>query len=322
MASRCPAEGRQQGSGRRGPGTGVTARMPLAPRPHPGESLSSWIRRMASRYDIGGQVLAHAILGGPAETVGRVEALDYRQDAALEAALAVAAGLDPARVIGMRKVGADGGAAGWIRQGRAWCPDCVRADIGQYGEVHERAVWRLGCWVACPVHGRPMQSTCPRCELYDRQAPCSYRAVGGLLRLVCNVCNRLVDDGGGRNWLDDQQGVFGIVQTPSLVALVQDFQTGLTKVLEGEQPCRTWGFGRIGRLLLTITTDLTLAFVLSTGIRVAARLDCSQVIRREPRASWFEPVTLALLSPFMAFGLMALTASMLRSLSDPGPVQH
>lgn len=173
-----------------------------------------------------------------------------------------------------------------------------------------------------PVHGRSMQSTCPRCEFYDRQAPCDYRAVGGLLRLVCSVCDRRADDESGRNWLDDPDGVFGIAHTPSLVELVQDFQTDLTAVLEGERSARTWGFERSGTLLLTVTTDLTLAFVLSTGLRVEARLDCNQVIRREARANWSEPIALALISPFMAFGLIALTASMLRSLSARGPVQH
>lgn len=277
---------------------------------------------MAARYEIDGEALAQSIVSGSAERIGSIEALDYREDLVLEIALAEASSIDRNRISSMRQVSGDGSSSCWHRQRLAWCPDCFRADLEQHSEVYERAAWRLGCWVVCPVHGQPMQCTCPWCEQCDRRSSCCYQPVDGLLRLGCNVCDRLIDDRRGRNWVEDMRGAFGIMQTQSLVALVREFQSDLTKVLEGEHPTQTWGHKRAGQTLLTITTDLTLALVLSTGMRVVTRLDFSKVARREPLATWHEPVTLAPLPPYVAFGLMALTATFLKTLPAREAAPH
>lgn len=277
---------------------------------------------MAARYEIAAETLAHSIVGQPVGTVRSIDALDYRADPVLEAALAVAANVDRNWITRMRRVKADGSSSCWYRQGHAWCPDCFRDDLERHGEVHERAVWRLGCWVLCPVHRRRMQSTCSRCDQCDRKSRCFYLPVSGFLRLGCSVCDRPVDDRAGRAWLDDTRGAFGIMQTRSLVDLVLDFQSDLTAVLEAEQPVRAWGYTRIGQMLLTITTDLMLAFVLSTGMRVGTRLDLAKVERKEALGTWHERITLASLHPYLAFGLMAITATFLETLPAGTVASH
>ena len=44
--------------------------LPLAPRPYAGEALSSWVRRIAARYDVAGDNLLTHVLQWRRSTVG------------------------------------------------------------------------------------------------------------------------------------------------------------------------------------------------------------------------------------------------------------
>ena len=164
--------------------------LPLAPRPHHGEAISSWMARVAARYDLTADHLASHVLARRPVGIHRVEHLDHRADAELELALATASRMTPDRIRALRIAGDDGSASCWHRLTSAWCPKCVRTDLLDTREVYERALWRLGCCVMCSVHGIPLEDRCSRCMAGAR---CRFSAVDGLLRLACTGCERLVD---------------------------------------------------------------------------------------------------------------------------------
>lgn len=287
--------------------------LPLAPRPHPDEAISSWVRRMAARYDVSGSTLSAFVLGLPVGQDGDFTALDHRGDLALETALAAAAKVDRSRIGGLRVVAEDGSSSCWHRQAAAWCPDCLRADVDRCGEVHERAVWRLGCCVICPVHVRQLEHVCPRCE---RHSPCQYQPLSGLLRLVCGSCDRPVDSWSpSRPWLDARIGGFGILQTPALTQMIMALQADLLAALGGAAiPTGQWGCKRSGRQLLAIAMDLTIATVLSAELSIEPRFDPASRMRHWSPSSSHERITLAALPPYTASGLMALIAALLQDL--------
>jgi hypothetical protein len=70
----------------------VPAPLPMAPRPYAKEAISSWVKRVAARYDIAAHHLVSHLLHGHQVSVGRTERLDHCADAALEVALGKASG--------------------------------------------------------------------------------------------------------------------------------------------------------------------------------------------------------------------------------------
>ncbi len=146
--------------------------------------------RVAARYDLTADHLASHVLARRSIGIQRVEHLDHRADVELELALATTTQMTPDRIRALRIAGDDGSASCWHRLTLAWCPECVRTDLADTGEVYERAVWRLGCCVTCPVHGIPLEDRCSRCMAGAR---CRFRAIDGRLRLACTGCERLVD---------------------------------------------------------------------------------------------------------------------------------
>lgn len=164
--------------------------LPLAPRPMPGEAVLSWVRRLAARYDLEPAALVADLRGGEGVPAWRLSSLDWRADAELEHLLAQAARLDACRIAALRAITQDlPEPAAWHRRSLAWCPVCVFEDIALYRETYERAVWRLGCCAACPLHHLVLARSCLVCGC----GRMGYRAVAGRLRLVCEYCRRPVD---------------------------------------------------------------------------------------------------------------------------------
>lgn len=122
----------------------TVAPLPVAPRPCPGEALSSWVRRIAARYGLEPHDLIRHILGQGAQMLGRVERLDNRADPELEHTLAEAASIDIARIQSQRIVSDDGAAWTWHRARPAWC--------NAFATICEATVKptsaRVGVWVA------------------------------------------------------------------------------------------------------------------------------------------------------------------------------
>jgi len=295
--------------------------MPLAPRPHVGEGISFWIARMAARYDITGDDLGRLIIDGRrSDQWGGVACLDHRADLISQAALASAARIETTRIDGLRIVRGDGSASCWHRDAPSWCLACLQNDLLRDGEVHGRAVWRLGCSVLCPEHDLLLDHRCRRCDADSR---CRYRPVDGRLGLICDTCERPVVPNGdiGRR-STGREGAFRIALTPQLFGLVRTLQRDLIAGLaEGARPC-AWGPVRSSAQLMAVVSAVTLAAIWSADLRVAPRIDLFAIAKGQAGAGAYEPITLALLTPYAAFGLMALIAIFLEGLGPESCSGH
>ena len=294
------------------------APLPLAPRPHADEALSSWVRRIAARYDLGPDNLVRHVLGRRSLALGRVERLDSRVDPELEGALVRAAGIDLARIQGLRIVKDDGVAWCWHRVRPAWCPECIRDDLTHQGEVHERAIWRLGCCVLCPDHRIPLEDTCRRCMA---EARCHFQWADGLLRLACNACGRLVDPAAhrARASLDDE-GAFGVRITPPLTQLVANFQSDVQGALAGSAPGGSWGLACSAKSLVAAVGDLARGIIVVTGMKFEPRIELPELKAGQAFLPFYEPVTPAALPQHAAYGVLAVVAGFLGSLeAESGP---
>ena len=124
---------------------GAVARLPLAPLPLPDEALSSWIARIAARYDLSADALVRHLLLGEPNVGGIVRYIDDRPCPQLEVALAEAAGQPEMDFAARRLPGlTEHPGVAWPRQQPAWCPICLFEDVAALGEVHARRNWRLG----------------------------------------------------------------------------------------------------------------------------------------------------------------------------------
>jgi hypothetical protein len=178
----------------------------LAPRSYAGEAISSWVKRVAARYDIAAHHLVSHLLYGHQVSVGRTEQLNHRADATLEVALGKATRFDPRGSKADASPAMTAAPHAGTGCAPAWCPVCIRGDLAHLGEVYERAIWRLGCCVLCPRHGVPLHDTCRHCAA---EAPCHFRGIIGLHRLACNTCGRQVDSALCRNGGLDDEGARG-----------------------------------------------------------------------------------------------------------------
>lgn len=297
----------------------TVAPLPVAPRPRPGEALSSWVRRIAACYGLEPHDLIRHILGHRAQMLGRVERLDNRADPELEHGLAEAASIDIARIQSQRIVSDDGAAWTWHRTRPAWCPQCVRDDLQGHDETYQRASWRLGCCVLCPAHGLILEDTCRRC-LAD--AGCRFRGAEGRVKLECDRCANSPDkplrhagDGSA-----DRQGAFGIRVTPELTVLQARLQADLQAALRGRSPHHKWWPVRTAAGLVAVVRDLTESLIWSTGTRVNVPIDW-EPIAGEPSAMRLVhgPITPAVLRVYGARGALALIAAVLQAASSTRP---
>ena len=69
---------------------------------------------------------------------------------------------------------------GLFRKRRAWCPDCYRGWRRDGRLVYEPLLWSFRAVTICPLHLRPLQERCPRCNrgsrplaIYTRPGHCS-----------------------------------------------------------------------------------------------------------------------------------------------------
>lgn len=164
--------------------------LPLAPRPLPGEAMLSWVARLAARYDMTPAALLAELAEHTALGIGRIDRLDWHDDAELDQALSASADIDVWCIEALRVPLRHAlEAAKWSRGSTAWCPDCLRDDIRCRGEAYGRLTWRLGFCVTCPRHCRRLTRVCSQCG----SGACRFQARRGRLRLACDACDALVD---------------------------------------------------------------------------------------------------------------------------------
>ena len=299
----------------------TVASLPVVPRPHNGEALSSWIGRIGARYDIAADDLLAHVTDWRRSTVGAADRLDYHADSELEVALAQAASIAPGTIGKLRIAGDDGSASCWHRTAVVWCPGCIQSDLAQRGEVHGRAIWRLGCCVLCPQHQILLEDTCRRCAFEGR---CDFRCSDGLRGLACRICTRPVGPVPGRQgeaWQHEEPGAFGICISASLNRLVLALQSDLQAALVGARPRRSWGFAHSAKGLMMAIRDLTLCLVFAMRMRCEPRIllpgqDGAGV------APAREPITLAAVPLRAAYGVLALAAAALGSLEGGQRCHH
>lgn len=299
----------------------MPAPLPLAPRPYVGEAISSWVKRIAARYDIAAHHLVSHILDGRQVGVDRTERLDHRADVVLEGALGKVARFDRARIESLRIVGNDGSASCWHRMCPAWCPACIRGDLEHVGEVYERATWRLGCCVLCPHHGVPLEDMCRHCVA---QAPCHFRGVKGLLRLACNACGRPVDPALCRNGGLDDEGarVFGGRIAADLAQWVTDLQSDALAALGGTVPRRSWGLVRAADCLIDAIRELAVCIIVATRAKFMPRIGLPEPQAGQVVPLVYEPVTPAALPMYAARDVLGIVAAMLANLEAEGRTGH
>ena len=159
-------------------------RLPLAPALLPDEALSSWMARIAARYDLTADTLMRHLLANGADATTMIQSLDDQTAAPLEAAIVEATGRPAADFAGHRLPDPiSRPQAAWPRTKPAWCPHCAAQDVAALGEVYSRVTWGLGGMLLCARHQSLLISECPRCF---RQA--HYQPINGRLRIWCGTC--------------------------------------------------------------------------------------------------------------------------------------
>lgn len=294
--------------------------LPLAPRPYPGEALSSWAGRVAARYDLTADKMVRCMADDRSLGHGHTRWLDYRADPGLEAFWAAVARICPAELRALRIVPGDGSTSCWHRTGSAWCPACIQEDLARRGEAYERASWRLGCSVICVRHGEPIRDLCRRCW---PDTPGGFRHDEGRMRLLCRQCGKLPDPPEGEEPLEDRShlGPFLTVTTPELTRLLAALQGDLTAALAGATTCRPWGRSRSAAGLDRVVAGLVSSTIVGTDMRVEPRLDLHALLACKPRVAVCERDTLAMVPARCARGLLTVIAAVLDSL-DGGRGGH
>jgi hypothetical protein len=235
--------------------------IPLAPRPFPDESIRSWIGRVAARYDLAPPELVARLRDGAEVDVSWLSSVDWREDARLDHLLARAARLDGARIRALRLVVANRPEPVlWHRTLLAWCPACACEDVVRHGETYERAVWRLGCCAACPIHRLVLAEFCPIC-IFGRVG---FQAVAGRQRLVCTLCKRPVDasvDPGRGAGMLHRRGQSEPGQCSDWIHLVLALQTVLLGAAGGSASTDPWRLGIPGNAIAVVVRDLAAALL-------------------------------------------------------------
>jgi hypothetical protein len=165
------------------------SRFPIAPPLLPDEAISSWIARIAARYDLSAEDLISTLVPTGQLTWDLDRRIDYEAIPHLEAALRNVVGKPDFGFGGQRVPGfAANPKAAWRRKLPAWCPVCVSHDIARSGETYGRREWGFGGLVMCPEHKCLLVCDCPRCL----KRAC-YQPIGGRLRIWCVHCETLAD---------------------------------------------------------------------------------------------------------------------------------
>ena len=210
---------------------------------HPDEALSSWIARIAARYDLSAADLMARL---PYEDIsaGMEQHIDYEAVPSLEAALCDAAGKPGDGFQGQRLPGIEANPkAAWHRKRPAWCPVCVSHDVASRGEIYFRREWGFGGLVMCPWHKCLLISDCPRCLQRPR-----FRAIAGRFRIWCIYCESFADNMLAANEIpfwpygtpQQQQSCVPVTLSNEAVPLLLGVQSDLLAMLAGARPKTQW----------------------------------------------------------------------------------
>ncbi len=219
-------------------------RLPLAPPLLPDEALSSWLGRIAARYDLDAHALVRHLVTDAADATTMVQCFDYQTIPPLEAALAAASGQPVASFAGHRLNGPIGHSTTmWPRTKLAWCPICVLQDVAASGEVYGRAAWSLGGVLLCTSHQCLLIAECPRCF---QQA--GYQPVKGRLRIWCWHCEAGADTALKHDRIpfwpygtpQQRRSCVSVTLSSQARPLLLRAQTDILAILAGDRPGGPW----------------------------------------------------------------------------------
>jgi len=219
-------------------------RLPLAPPMLPDEALSSWLARIAARYDLHADALVRHLLTNAANATAMVGCLDYQTVAPLEAALAAMAGQPVAGFAAHRLTAlVDHPRTAWPRTKPAWCPLCVAQDVAAFGEVYGRVAWLLGGVLLCTAHQCLLIAECPRCFHQAR-----YQPMNGRLRIWCEHCEAGADSALKPNRIpfwpygtpQQRRSCVSVSLSSEARPLLLRVQTDILAMLAGDRPRGPW----------------------------------------------------------------------------------
>jgi hypothetical protein len=286
--------------------------LPLAPRPFTGESVRSWIARVAARYDLGAEALVQYLCEGHHVTAARLAAIDWIEDSDIECLFARATQYDRAAIAALRILDKDMLEQGsWHRMRFAWCSTCLPEDFENYGEVYERAIWRLGVCVLCPDHKRvlgPKNAGCPFGSF--RFAPRF-----GRQRLICTSCSAAVGSAEACATKEAGSGLtggwLGIEPKAAVISYAFDLQSDLLRALNGAPPLGPWQFSLTAAQFRALVIGLVAALGWLTWFP-AGGLDHSQISAEKNLLADMDSAT--------ATEVLGIIASVLITLSDGRPL--
>lgn len=175
-------------------------RLPVAPRPFRDELLSSWMARVAARYDLEVPGLTAYLVGqgGRAPDLRKID--DICPDRGLLRLWARGCRIDSARLgrLSLTSRYTERPQDWFFEEARGTVPACLAcfdADLAAERDGHMRAEWRLAEQVVCPAHAEMLLDRCPGCGCHLR---ISFRMGDGRLRPFCRKCDGpLTGRGGG-----------------------------------------------------------------------------------------------------------------------------
>ena len=139
--------------------------LPMAPRPHSDELLSSWLHRIAAANWLSLSELLDSVWR-PGDCLQDLQFADYRMPAAWRSRLATLCRLPSDQLSSLelqhRFPGID---TGWFTYGLASLPFCASCCQEQHsaGSVYVRAEWCFVFQTHCPLHFMPLIDRCRSC---------------------------------------------------------------------------------------------------------------------------------------------------------------
>jgi TniQ len=269
--------------------------------------VRSWIGRVAARYDLRPSELVAGLRNGDELPGWRLASIDWRPDVELEHLLARTARLDHSLIGALRVPVPD--PAAWHRRSLAWCPACVREDVERHGETHERADWRLGCYVVCQTHRLLLEHLCAVCPF----GRCGFGPVAGRQRLVRGLCRSLVDASEpyppGSKIDAFRRSRPGLTPDTDLAALsALDLQLDLLRAVRGTTPAGPSWLGMPANWLAPIVRDLAGVFAWPAWFPIATNRNWSGFAA--------SPDILAEMDPPAAAGALGVIGSVLMDMAD------
>lgn len=244
--------------------SGAAWLLPLAPRPCPRETMSSWLSRIGCRYGLRpSEVLDSVVL--TRSTRHPAPSTDWRVPSEHIAAMAEGARLPVAAVAALDAavtfpdVPQYGFAWAYgVRDpvsgrdiyggplGRGWCPSCHAEQFRACGQEYMLPDWALAYSGHCFRHEVPLADRCPACgsDKHPMHIPDRART-----RLACAACGEWIS-GQRRSEAEPSTAETGVG------ALLLAFERHLVRAAAGRAPSRDWAGSGSGAALLALVDDI------------------------------------------------------------------